>query len=240
MAIETRAITYHHDDAVLEAAMAWDNTLGPRPGVLVSHAWRGRDAFSEEKARYMAELGYVGLALDMYGKGVRGSSKEENAALMTPLVDNRSRLRARIQLALEVLKAQDEVQADKTAAIGFCFGGLCVLELARDGADLQGVISFHGLLGRSEAPTASQIIPSVLVLHGDQDPMVSPEDILKLQAELSEADCDWQLHNFGNTLHAFTNPEANDPDFGTVYHPIANRRAWLLAEAFLAEVLGAD
>ena len=238
MGIQTRTIDYHHNGALLEGLLAWDDGLAePRPAVLVSHAWAGRDGFAEGKARALAELGYVGFALDMYGKGVLGSGIEENAKLMGPFMEDRALLQGRQAAALETVRQQPEVDAGRVAAIGFCFGGLCVLDLARSGADLRGVVSFHGLLTPPGSPSGNPILAKVLVLHGYDDPMAPPELVLALASELSRGGADWQIHAYGGTLHAFTNPQANDPGFGTVYQPRADRRSWQSMGNFLAEVL---
>jgi dienelactone hydrolase len=136
---------------------------------------------------------------------------------------------------LQTLRAQDPVDPDKIAAMGFCFGGLCVLDLARTGADLRGVVSFHGLLAAPGNTAGSTVKAKILVLHGHDDPMVPAEDIRLLQEELTKAGSDWQFHAYGNTMHAFTNPVANDPDFGTVYQPLADKRSWQAMRSFLEE-----
>jgi len=146
MAVETRTVEYKHRDTVLEGVIAVDNaSTQPRPVVMVSHAWGGRDDFAVQKARDLARLGYVGFALDLYGKGKLGSSKEENSALMAPLLEDRLLLQARMESAIEAAVSQPESDDKKVAAIGYCFGGLCVLDLARTGANVAGVVSFHGL-----------------------------------------------------------------------------------------------
>jgi dienelactone hydrolase len=233
-----RLIEYAHDGVVLEAYMAWDESgTDARPGVLVSHAWGGRGDFECEKARKLATLGYVGFALDLYGKGVRGSGPDENRRLMQPLLEDRAKLQARMALALETLRAQPEVDAARTAAIGYCFGGLCVLDLARTGSDVNGVISTHGLFGAPDNTAGTRIGAKVLALHGHDDPMVPVDAVTALETELSEAGADWQIHVYGGCMHAFTNPQANDPDFGTVYNAGADRRAWAATVDFLEEVL---
>lgn len=238
MSIQTRPIEYVHNGVVLEGFFAWDNTAdAPRPGVLVSHAWAGRDEFARDKAVALAELGYAGFALDMYGKGIVGSGTEENARLMAPFMDDRALLQSRQIAALDTLKAQPEVDPRRTAAIGFCFGGLCVLDLARSGAFLQGVVSFHGLFTPPGNAGANPIKAKVLALHGYDDPMATPEQLLGLANELTQAGADWQIHAYGGTVHAFTNPRANDPAFGTVYQPTADRRSWQSMRNFLSEVL---
>ncbi|MFM8442850.1 MAG: dienelactone hydrolase family protein [Methylococcus sp.] len=238
MTIQTRTIEYLHNGTVLEGMLAFDDAQpGPRPAVLVSHAWAGRDAFAVGKARALAELGYVGFALDMYGKGVIGAGPEENAKLMNPFMADRALLQSRQQAALDTVRLQPEVDADRVAALGFCFGGLCVLDLARTGADLRGVASFHGLLTPPGNTAGRRIQAKVLVLHGYDDPMAPPEQVLQLAAELTAGGADWQIHAYGNTVHAFTNPAANDPGFGTVYQADADRRSWQSMGNFLAEVL---
>ena len=237
MAIVHTTTNYLDDDVVLEAFIAYDDSFeGKRPAVLICHAWGGRDEFVAEKAKKLAEMGYVGFALDIYGKGILGSGAEENAALMQPFMDDRAMLQKRIRAALSVVRLLSWVDDNKIAAIGFCFGGLCVLDLARTGANIQGVVSFHGLLGAPGNTEGNSIKAKVLVLHGSDDPMVPVEDVSALQKELSSAGADWQMHSYGNTMHAFTNPVANDPDFGTVYQPDADQRSWKSMENFLAEI----
>jgi dienelactone hydrolase len=238
MSIQTRTIDYVHNGTLLEGVLAFDDAqAGPRPAVLVSHAWAGRDAFAVGKARALAELGYAGFALDMYGKGVLGSGPEENAKLMGPFIEDRALLQSRQQAALETVRLQPEVDAGRVAAIGFCFGGLCVLDLARSGADLRGVVSFHGLFTPPGNIAGRRILAKVLALHGYDDPMAKPEQMLALADELTQAGADWQIHAYGGTVHAFTNPQANDPGFGTVYKAEADRRSWQSMGNFLAEVL---
>ena len=238
MTIQTRSILYTHEGHTFEGVLAWnDAQSGARPAVAVAHAWAGRTDFELGKARALAELGYVGFAMDVYGQGKRGHSKEENAALMTPLVQNRPLLQARLGAALQALQAQPEVDAARTAAIGFCFGGLSVLDMARCGLPVRGVVSFHGLFTPPGNTAGRRISAKVLALHGWDDPMAPPDAVLAFAREMSEAGADWQLHAYGGTLHAFTNPEANDPDFGTVYSARADARSWAAMRAFLAEVL---
>lgn len=237
MAIISNTIGYMDGDVQLEAFFAFDDALsGRRPAVLINHAWGGRDEFVAEKARKLAELGYVGFALDMYGKGILGSGPEENARLMQPFMADRALLQKRIQAALYAVKQLPWVDDSKIAAIGFCFGGLCVLDLARTGADIKGVVSFHGLLGAPDNTRGTAIKAKVLALHGHDDPMVSPEQVLAFEQEMTEAGADWQVHTYGHTMHAFTNPVANDPDFGTVYQADADRRSWQAMQNFLAEL----
>lgn len=235
MAIQNKDIEYVHDGTVLEGRLCWDDSIdGPRPGVLVSHAWAGRSGFEDEKAAALASLGYAGFSLDLYGKGVLGSSVEENSRLMQPFLDDRQRLQARLELALATLREDEVVDSSNTAIMGYCFGGLCALDLARIGADINGAVSIHGLF--NPPGNTGSVGAKVLVLHGWDDPMATPDSVLALAKELSEAGADWQIHAYGGTLHAFTHPEANDPALGTAYSKAADSRSWQAIENFLAEV----
>lgn len=237
MAIITNTVNYLDGETLLEGYFAFDDSIsGRRPVVMVSHAWGGKDSFVANKAEKLAELGYLGFALDMYGKGVLGSSIEENSQLMQPFMDDRAMLQRRILAAFAVVKRLPWVDDSKIAAIGFCFGGLCVLDLARTGANLKGVVSFHGLLVAPSNLENSVINAKVLALHGHEDPMNTPEQVLAFEQEMTAGGADWQLHTYGNTMHAFTNPVANNPDFGTVYQATADHRSWLAMQNFLTEV----
>lgn len=239
MTIKHRLIEYQDGDTVLEGRLSWDDSVpGRRPGILVSHTIAGRAALEESKADKLAELGYVALALDLYGKGVRGQTPEENRALMDAQLADRAAMQQRLLLALMTLKAQPEVDANRVGAIGFCFGGLCVLDIARTGEELAGVVSFHGLLHAPDNTRGNSIKAKVLVLHGWDDPMATPDAVNSLSSELSAMGADWQLHAYGNTMHAFTNPAANDPRRGTVYDETADRRSWQAMTDFFEELFG--
>ncbi len=237
MAIISNTVGYLDGDVQLEGFFAYDDEVeGRRPAVLVSHAWAGRNDFVEQKAIKLAEMGYFAFALDMYGKDVLGENNEQNAQLMQPFVDDRALLLKRIEAAVYAVKLLPWVDDNKLAAIGFCFGGLCVLDLARSGANIKGVVSFHGLLMPVENNNKQAIKAKLLLLNGADDPMVSDQQIIAAQQEFSEAGADWQFHNYGHTMHAFTNPVANDPGFGTVYQADADRRSWQVMDNFLQEV----
>ncbi len=235
--IQERLIEYEHEGTTLEGFLACDDIEeGERPAVMVVHAWGGRGQFECDKARALAELGYAGFAADLYGKGVLGSSKEENAGLMQPFLDDRTFLQSRLTAALDMLKSLSEVDESRVAAIGYCFGGLCVLDLARIGADIKGAASFHGLFGAPDNTAGARINAKVLALHGHEDPMVPVDAVAALEEELTEAGADWQIHVYGNAMHSFTNPAANDPDFGTVYNKNAAQRSWQALVNFLDEL----
>jgi len=239
MAIISNTVNYADGDTVLEAFFAYDDAIvGRRPAVLINHTWGGRDDFVANKAIKLAELGYVGFALDMYGKGVLGSGPEENAKLMQPFIDDRALLQRRIGAALATVKLLPWVDDKKCAAIGFCFGGLCVLDLARTGVDIKGVVSFHGILAAPGNTEGKPIKAKVLALHGHDDPLGPPEQVLAFAQEMTKAGADWQVHVYGNTMHAFTNPIANNPGVGNVYQADADRRSWIAMKNFLEEILG--
>lgn len=232
--MKTETIDYSHEGKDLEAFVAFDETKEKAPGILIFHAWKGRDDFVLEKAKWLTSLGYVGIALDMYGKGVLGSSPEENAKLMQPFMDDRKFLLSRMESGLKVSMNHPRVDKQKIGAVGFCFGGLCALDLARSGAPIQGAISLHGLLTPPDYGT--KIAGKVLVLHGHDDPMVPPEQVLAFEDEMTKANVDWQVHVYGKTMHAFTNPVANDPKAGTVYSEVAEKRALQSVENFFKEI----
>ena len=236
--MKTQTLDYLDQSTQLEAFLAWDDKKPEKkPAVLVAHDWTGRREFAENKAKEMADLGYVGFALDMYGKGVFGADGdvEGNSALMNPLASDRRALRKRILSALDVVRSHEQVDPMRVGAMGYCFGGMCVLELARSGADVKGVISIHGIFSPGDIPN-EKITSKILCLHGQDDPMVPPQQVLDLENELSSAGVDWQVHAYGGTMHAFTNPSANNPDFGTVYNPVADRRATKAIKDFFEEV----
>jgi len=210
---------------------------GPRPGVLVAHAFGGQAAFDTDKAEDLARLGYVAIAIDMYGRGRRANNPAEASALMYEVTDDRPVVAKRMQMWLGVLAGLPEVEPTRMAAIGFCFGGKCVLDLARSGADLRAVVGFHAVLDAPETVAQTPMRASVLVLHGWDDPLATPTQFCALGAELTGRGADWQMMAYGDTGHAFTNPAAQAPEDGMMYKPRSNARAWAAMTAFLAERL---
>src|SRR6516165_2218241 len=177
-AVQTKVIEYRHGDQVLEGYLAYDDNFpGKRPGVLVVHEWTGHNPYVRKRAEMLAKLGYVAFALDMYGKGVLAKDFKEAAAFAGKYKENRPLMRARAAAGLDVLRKQSQVYPTRLAVMGYCFGGTTSLELARGGADLVGVVSFHGALDTPMPAKAGAIKGKVLVLHGADDPFVPPAQV---------------------------------------------------------------
>jgi dienelactone hydrolase len=234
--MSTETIQYRDAEVTLEAYIAYPESLAPAPAVLIAPAWAGRDAFACKKADALAKLGYVGFALDMYGNAKVGKSVEENSALMSPFMQDRVLLRQRITAALHTVQNLKQVDKKRIAAMGFCFGGLCALDLARSGAEIIGVLSFHGLLAAPKDLPNKKMLAKVLALHGYDDPMGPPEQLLAFAKEMTQAQVDWQIHAYGNTQHAFTNPEAQDEKLGLIFDEVAEKRSWQSMKNFFTEI----
>jgi dienelactone hydrolase len=236
MTIVTRELEYQIDRSLFAGAIALDDAhAATRPAVMVCHGWEGRSDAQVTIARSLAELGYVGFASDLFGKGIRGDLTGDNSALIAPFLRDRAMLRARLIDTVKVIRSLAEVDPSKVAAIGFCFGGLCVLDLARSGVDVRAVASFHGLFSRPEELPTGPIRPKVISFHGWDDPMVPPADVVALGEELTQAGADWQIHAYGGTMHAFMAVGADRPEAGIQYNERSARRAWSSLVAFLAE-----
>lgn len=236
--MRTEYIDYKDGDLTCQAYVAYDETKSEkRPCILVSHAWGGQGDFERAKAEKLAQMGYVGFALDMYGKGNRGTTMEENAKLMQPFMDDRSMLGKRILAAVAAAKKLPQVDSESIGAMGYCFGGLCVLDLARSvEPGIKGVASFHGIFSAPAIGKQQPIKSKILILHGYDDPMATPEQMVGIAKELTEANADWQIHAYGGTVHAFTNPEANMPERGILYNASAEKRSWVAMQNFFAEI----
>lgn len=237
MSVNTRLLEYDDGQMTFEGMLAWDDAIvGARPGILVAHTIRGRTPFEEGKARDLVALGYTAFALDVYGKSALGGDDASNRAHMDALKADRLTLQRRMLSSLQIMKDQPEVDGGRVAALGFCFGGMAVLDLARTGEDLAGVISFHGLFEAPGNTTGNTIKAKVLALHGWDDPLAPPDRVSALADEMTAMGADWQLHAYGNTMHAFTNPAANDSERGTVFSAAADRRSWIAMRKFLQEL----
>jgi len=235
--IVTRTVEYRQDGTVMRGFLAYDDGLkGKRPGVLVVHEWWGLNDFARDRALKLAGLGYVALAADMYGGGATTRDREEAGKLAGALLSNPDLLRARARAALQVLAADPRVDPKRLAAIGFCFGGTTVLELAYSGADLAGVVSFHGGLPKAQPDDLKRIKAAILVLHGADDPHVAAADIAAFEQAMRQAGADWQMVFFGGAVHGFTNPAAGDNQAsGVAYDARAARRSWRYMQEFFRE-----
>ncbi|MGD0086499.1 MAG: dienelactone hydrolase family protein [Verrucomicrobiota bacterium] len=237
-AIQTRTVEYQQGDTTLEGFVAWDDALpGVRPGVLVVHQWMGLTDYEKKRAVMLAQLGYVAFCADIYGKGVRPPTAKEAGALAGEYKSDRLHLRARVNAGLDALRRQPLVDPGHIAAIGYCFGGTTVLELARSGAQLNGVVCFHGGLDAPHPDDGKNIKCKVLVLHGADDPFSSPQDIAALENEMRQGGVDWQLVKFGGAVYSFTQPMAgNDNSSGAAYNERADQRSWEYMKLFFNEI----
>ena len=243
-AMHTETIEYQQNGTTLRGYLVYDETVKtPRPAVMVAHAWKGQDEFARNKAKALAELGYIGFAIDIYGNGKEVKTNQEAIQLMKPLFLDRKLLQDRLKAGFETIKRQSMVDPKRIGGIGFCFGGLAILELFRSGVDLRGVVTFHagfsnfmGDIKAKTVPIAKDIRGSLLILHGYNDPFVSPRDIQTLQQELSEQNIDWQMNIYSQTYHAFTDPDANDKAAGVLFNPRTNARTWRSMKNFFEEV----
>jgi dienelactone hydrolase len=235
--MRTESFEYKDGQQDCEGQIVFDPSAGKRPCVLIAHQWAGITYHEEDKAQEFAQLGYVGIAVDTYGKGVKGDPMGDNSALMGPFLNDRAKLLQRLLAAVAAAKAHPAVDASRIAMIGYCFGGLCALDIARSGtSDVRGVVSLHGIFPPSGLGAQPPIKAKVMVLHGWDDPMAPPKDVLALASELTAAKADWQLHAYGHAMHAFTAVGANAPERGIRYDENADRRSWVSTLGFLREV----
>lgn len=238
-AVQTKTVTYQQGGVTLEGYLAWDDALSaPRPGVLVVHQWLGLSDNERMRARMLAASGYVALACDVYGQGVRPADTAAAGKEAGKYYGDRALLRARVAAGLVELKKQPGVDATRCAAIGYCFGGGAALELARSGADLRGVVSFHGSLDTPLPAAKGDVKAKLLVCHGAIDPFVKPEAVHGFLQEMEAAGVDYQLVMYAGAVHAFTQKGAgDDPSKGAAYNEAADRRSWQAMKDFFAEVL---
>ena len=238
--MQTCDVEYRCDEVTLRGHLVFDETVAAkRPGVVVFHEGLGLGDFAIERARMIAELGYVALAADMFGERRQARNLQEVATLVGGLRAEPEKLRARGRAALSALAALPLVDAGRLAAIGFCFGGSVVLELAREGADLKAAVSFHGALATKIPAAPDQVKAGVLVLTGADDPLAPPDQVAAFENEMREANVrDWQVISYGNTLHGFTNPAADGSMMRTaLYNEQADRRSWAAMKSLFDEVL---
>lgn len=233
--MHTINVAYQDKGVELDGFVAYSSEE-KRPLVILCHAWKGKDDFICEKAKAIAEWGYVGFALDMYGKGVLGNSKEENAALKRPFMEDRQRLLNRVITGFEIACKLPYVDSKNVAILGFGFGGVCALDLARSGADLKGAISVYGHFDPPPNYLMQSVKAKILILHGYNDPVSPQSELRSFELEMNKSKIDWQAHIFGDAMHAFATPGANDPPSGILYNSNAATRAWSTIHNFLDEI----
>ncbi len=238
-AIQSEAVPYTDGDLELEGYLAYDDGAdGPRPAVLVVHEWWGLGKHARDSARDLAEMGYVGFAVDMYGAGKLTEDPGQAAEWSGALKNDPDAAVQRFRAALDLVRAHPRVDSSRVAALGYCFGGTMVLEMARSGVDLDGVVSFHGGLGSEVPEAARSYAPRFLVLHGADDPFVPEAELDAFRAEMQAGGADWQLVMYGNAVHSFTNPEADGSLEGAQYDATAAARSWRALGVFLRELYG--
>lgn len=235
--VVTKTIAYKDGDVELEGYLAYDDEIkGQRPGVLVVHEWWGLNDYAKKRARMLAELGYVAFAADMYGKGKVTADPTQAGQWARHLTGDVDVWRKRALVALKELRDQPQADDDKVAAIGYCFGGSTVIELALGGADVDGVVSFHGGLPKAVKP-AADIGAKVVICHGGADSFVKPADVTNFQNALNAAEVDWQMHTYGGAQHSFTNPGADAYGMnGVKYNKAADRRSWVHMQQLFDEL----
>jgi dienelactone hydrolase len=238
-AVKTELVQYKQGDTVCEGWLAYDPAVkGARPGVLLVHDWFGATDHQKEQVQKLAALGYVALAADVYGKGVRPTTASAAGVEAGKLYKDRALARARVRAGLDYLSSRPQTDATRLAVTGYCFGGMCALELARSGAPVKAVVTFHGSLASADPADAKNIKASVLNLHGADDPYVKAEEVRAYQDEMRAAGVDWQFVQYSGAVHSFTDERAGtDNSKGAAYNALADKRSWQAMKDFLAERL---
>jgi len=236
--IVSKLVEYKEATTVLEGLSVYDTSFkGKRPAVLVVHQWKGLSDYEKKRAEMLARLGYNVFAVDIYGKGIRPASPQAAAAEAGKYKNDRALLRARVHAGLEVLLKHEFTDQSRIGAIGYCFGGTTVLELARSGAEVAGVVSFHGALNTPTPADARNIKAKVLALHGADDPFVPAKEVSEFEDEMRQGKVDWQLTAYGGAVHSFTDWNAgNDNSKGAAYNERADKRSWEAMKQFFGEL----
>jgi dienelactone hydrolase len=239
-ALQTKIVEYKQGDTTLEGVLVYDDAVKTkRPGVLIVHQWLGVTDYEKKRSEMLAQLGYVAFCADIYGKGVRPQNTAAAGVEAGKYKSDRALLRARVNAGLDAFKKSELVDARQIAAIGYCFGGTTVIELARSGADVSGVVSFHGGLDSPTPADGKNIKCKVLACHGADDPFVPAKDLTAFESEMRDAKVDWQLIAYGGAVHSFTQPMAgNDNSKGAAYNERADKRSWEDLKQFLTELFG--
>jgi dienelactone hydrolase len=236
--VQTQVISYQHGDVQLEGYLAWDDSItGKRPGVLVIHEWWGLNDYARDRSRQLAQLGYVAFAADMYGKEKVTGHPDQAGAWMKQVQANVSQWQARAIKGLAVLRSQDQVDPSNMAAIGYCFGGATVIQLAYSGEEIKGVVSFHGALPLPTGEQAARVKTRMLIAHGNADPFLKEDHIRKFRNALDKANVDWQMVLYAGARHSFTDPGADAHGMDALkYDQDADKRSWKHMQLFFDEI----
>lgn len=236
-AVQGKEVSYSADGVTMKGYLAWDDAIqGKRPGVLVVHEWWGHNDYARKRAKMLAEQGYTALAVDMYGDGKKAEHPKEAGAFMNAVFDQADRGRARFEAAMATLKAEPSVDSGELGAIGYCFGGAVVLNMARNSPDLKGVASFHGALGTPKPAAPGTVKAKIRVFTGAADGMIPPAQVDAFKAEMDKAGANYQVVSYPGVKHSFTNPDADElaKKFGMPigYDAAADQDSWAQAMAF--------
>lgn len=239
--IQEQEVEYTDNETTMKGYLVYDASIKEkRPGILVVHEWWGQNEYARRRARMLAKMGYTALAIDMYGKGKQASHPEDAGKFATQVMQNMTTAKARFMAALDLLKSQQTVDPDKIAAIGYCFGGGVVLQMARLGVDLDGVVSFHGSIATDTPTQPGQVVAKILVCNGADDPFVKPEQIAAFKKEMDDAKVDYQFISYEGAKHSFTNPQADTLgakfNLPLAYSKQADEESWTEMQKFFNKI----
>lgn len=236
--IKTETVKISVPETTLELLYSFphEHNGQPLPTILVLHTWSGRDSFCCDKSTYFATHGCLSIAVDLFGEAKVGKTREECQNLIQPFINNRITLKKRLEQIMEFVQKDARVDSSNTSAIGYCFGGLCVLDMVRNNLGLRSGVSIHGLLDKPNYKLPDTYSAKVLVVHGHKDPMVTPQHVADFQTEMNRSVFDWQMVIFGQGMHAFTRPGTNDEISGLLYNPLLDQRTTKIVNNFLEEI----
>lgn len=239
--VVTKEVSYQQGDTVMKGLVAYDDSIqGDRPGILVVHEWWGHNSYARKRAKMLAELGYTALAVDMYGDGKTADHPDDAGKFAGAVGGNLPLAKARFDAAIEKLKQQNNVDSEKLAAIGYCFGGGIVINMARMGTKLDGVVSFHGSIGTKTPAKEGDIKTRIRVFNGADDTFVTAEQIEAFETEMSEAGADYKFVNYPDTKHSFTNPDADKVgkkfNLPLEYNKKADEDSWKAMQVFFKDI----
>ena len=242
MSIHTEYTTYSYENTQLNGYLAWnETTYDKRPGILVFPEWWGMNEYIQKRTEQIAELGFVAMGVDMYGEGKTTDIPDQAGSLMNAVIRDKGIVKDRVQAGYNVLKNHPLSYSERLGAIGYCFGGALVLNMARFGMDLKGVVSFHGSLDSFHTPAPGEIKAKILVCHGDADKMISQEAIDQFKSEMDTAGANFEFISYEGALHGFSNPAADERgkkfDLPLAYNKNADRESWKAMKDFFKRVL---